>query len=416
MPNSLAIIGAGRVGRALGRRLRELGWKIGAVVTRSDASARRAVRFIGAGKACGGMTRQILASRVILIATPDDKIAVVAQELARIGEEELRGRVVLHTSGAMDSGVLDALQTRGATVGSMHPLQSFSGVAVPSLEGKVFTIEGETHAVRVARQIARALGGSPVLIAGSRKILYHAAAAMAAGHVLALAEAAMQLLLSLGMSRSEAARGVDGSALSGRLQSGAGAFGRTSGIAGRICPGLRCAESSGRARPRKRCCRDVGRIGKDFPGKETKSRGDRGQCVKRLQIRMESTKLANGLNVVVAPDTTAPVVTVGVYYKIGFRLEPRGRSGFAHLFEHMMFQGSANAPKMQHIKLVNSSGGVLNGSTSYDVTNYYEAVPSNALERVLWLEADRMRALKVDDENLKNQRDVVKEEVRVNVM
>jgi zinc protease len=82
----------------------------------------------------------------------------------------------------------------------------------------------------------------------------------------------------------------------------------------------------------------------------------------------------------------------------------------------MMFQGSENAGKMQHIKLINSSGGVLNGSTMYDVTNYYEAVPSNALERVLWLEADRMRALKVDDENLRNQRDVVKEEVRVNVM
>src|SRR5262249_3589211 len=133
-------------------------------------------------------------------------------------------------------------------------------------------------------------------------------------------------------------------------------------------------------------------------------------------IAMESTTLSNGLKVVIAPDTTAPVVTVGVYYKIGFRLEPRGRSGFAHLFEHMMFQGSANAPKMQHIKLINSSGGVLNGSTHYDVTNYYEAVPSNALERVLWLESDRMRALKVDDENLRNQRDVVKEEVRVNVL
>jgi len=138
--------------------------------------------------------------------------------------------------------------------------------------------------------------------------------------------------------------------------------------------------------------------------------------VNRLHIAIEHTKLANGLHVVVAPDSTAPVVTVGVYYKIGFRLEPQGRSGFAHLFEHMMFQGSANAPKMQHIKLINSSGGVLNGSTSYDVTNYYQAVPSNALERVLWLEADRMRALKVDGENLKNQRDVVKEEVRVNVM
>jgi predicted Zn-dependent peptidase len=126
--------------------------------------------------------------------------------------------------------------------------------------------------------------------------------------------------------------------------------------------------------------------------------------------------LKNGLRVVVAPDSTAPVVTVGVYYKIGFRLEPQGRSGFAHLFEHMMFQGSENAPKMQHIKLINASGGVLNGSTMYDVTNYYEAVPSNGLERILWLEADRMRALKVDDENLRNQRDVVKEEVRVNVL
>jgi zinc protease len=138
--------------------------------------------------------------------------------------------------------------------------------------------------------------------------------------------------------------------------------------------------------------------------------------VNRLQIAIEHAKLPNGLDVVIAPDSTAPVVTVGVYYKIGFRLEPQGRSGFAHLFEHMMFQGSANAPKMQHIKLINSSGGLLNGSTHYDVTNYYEAMPSNALERVLWLEADRMRALKVDDENLRNQRDVVKEEVRVNVM
>jgi len=138
--------------------------------------------------------------------------------------------------------------------------------------------------------------------------------------------------------------------------------------------------------------------------------------LKQPQIVIENTTLPNGLKVVIAPDSAAPVVTVGVYYKIGFRLEPQGRSGFAHLFEHMMFQGSANAPKMQHIKLINSSGGVLNGSTHYDVTNYYEAVPSNALERVLWLEADRMRALKVDDENLRNQRDVVKEEVRVNVM
>jgi predicted Zn-dependent peptidase len=138
--------------------------------------------------------------------------------------------------------------------------------------------------------------------------------------------------------------------------------------------------------------------------------------VNPLKIALESRTLENGLRVVVVPDSSAPIVTVGVYYKIGFRLEPRGRSGFAHLFEHMMFQGSENAPKMMHIKLINSSGGVLNGSTRYDVTNYFETVPSSALERILWLEADRMRALKVDDENLRNQRDVVKEEVRVNVM
>jgi predicted short-subunit dehydrogenase-like oxidoreductase (DUF2520 family) len=208
MPNRLAIVGAGRVGSALGRRLFELGWKIGAVVTRSEASARRAARFIGAGKACAGLTRQILASSVILIATPDDEIANVAQGLAGIGGEELRGKVVLHTSGARDSSVLEAVRKQGAKIGSLHPLQSFSGVAIPSLEGRIFAIEGETQAVRVARRIARALGGSPVRIASSKKLLYHAAAAMAAGHVLAVEEAATQLLVSLGMKRSEAIRGL----------------------------------------------------------------------------------------------------------------------------------------------------------------------------------------------------------------
>ncbi len=208
MENGLAILGAGRVGRALGRRLRELGWKIGSVVTRSEASARRAVRFIGSGKPCAGLTRQILASPLILIATPDDQIACVVQELARIGGEELRGKVVLHTSGALDSSVLHPVREQGAAVGSMHPLQSFSGMAVPSLEGKVFSIDGETRAVRMARLVARALGGSPVRIAGDKKVLYHAAAAMASGHLLALEEAATRLLISLGMNRKEAMRAL----------------------------------------------------------------------------------------------------------------------------------------------------------------------------------------------------------------
>jgi predicted short-subunit dehydrogenase-like oxidoreductase (DUF2520 family) len=208
MEKTLAIVGAGRVGRALGRRLRELGWKVGAVVARSEVSARKAVRFIGAGKPHAGTTRQILASRVILITTPDDEIASVAQELARIGAEELRGKVVLHTSGALNSSVLKEVKAQGATVGSMHPLQSFNGISVPSLEGRVFAVEGDTQAVRVAHQMARSLGGSAVRIAGEKKALYHAAAAMAAGNVLAVEEAAMQLLISLGMKRGEALRAL----------------------------------------------------------------------------------------------------------------------------------------------------------------------------------------------------------------
>lgn len=208
MENSLAIIGAGRVGRALGRRLRELGWKIGAVITRSEASARRAVRFVGAGKPSGSITRRILASQVILIATPDDEIVAVARELARIAAEELRGKVVLHTSGALDVRALDPVTACGAAVGSLHPLQSFSGIAVPSLEGRMFAVEGDPRALRVARQIARLLGGSPVRIPSGKKVLYHAAATMAASSVLAVEEAASQLLMSLGMRRKQATQAL----------------------------------------------------------------------------------------------------------------------------------------------------------------------------------------------------------------
>src|SRR6202166_2104688 len=127
MRGALAVIGAGRVGRALGRRLHELDWKIGAVITRSEASARKAVRFIGAGKARGTLSREILASRLILISTPDDAVVKVAGELARIGAEELRGKVVLHTSGALNSSALTAVRDRGECVGSMQQSQSFRG-------------------------------------------------------------------------------------------------------------------------------------------------------------------------------------------------------------------------------------------------------------------------------------------------
>src|SRR6204780_4018585 len=208
MTETLAIVGAGRVGRALGRRLRELGWKIGAVVTRNESSARRAVRFIGAGTPLPAMARRILASTCILIATPDSTIASVAEELARIGGEELKGHVILHTSGALDSNVLRAVRAQGAAVGSMHPLQTFSGVTVPPLEGKVFAIEGDAQAVRKARKIARAVGGSPSPIEAPNKLLYHAAGALAAGHTLVVVESAIQLLMALGTKRSEAMRAL----------------------------------------------------------------------------------------------------------------------------------------------------------------------------------------------------------------
>src|SRR5918992_1848193 len=133
-------------------------------------------------------------------------------------------------------------------------------------------------------------------------------------------------------------------------------------------------------------------------------------------VPVEYFKLDNGLKVVVSTDRSAPVVLVEVIYNIGFRVEPKGRTGFAHLFEHMMFQGSANVKKMEHVALMQEAGGIVNGSTRFDYTNYFQSLPSNGLERALFLEADRMRSLDVTAENLKNQQNVVSEEVRVNVL
>jgi zinc protease len=126
--------------------------------------------------------------------------------------------------------------------------------------------------------------------------------------------------------------------------------------------------------------------------------------------------LDNGLRVVVAPDRSAPVVGIAVLYDVGMRSEPEGRTGFAHLFEHLMFQGSVNLGKLEHFRYVQSSGGTFNGSTHVDYTDYFEVLPSNALERGLFLEADRMRSPRITEENLANQLDVVKNEIRVNVM
>jgi zinc protease len=133
-------------------------------------------------------------------------------------------------------------------------------------------------------------------------------------------------------------------------------------------------------------------------------------------VELHRETLPNGLRVVLSPDQSAPVVAIGVHYDVGFRSEPEGRTGFAHLFEHLMFQGSESLEKLAHFRHVQASGGIFNGSTHPDYTNYFEVVPSAALERALFIEADRMRAPRITAENLRNQIDVVKEEIRLNVL
>ncbi len=130
-------------------------------------------------------------------------------------------------------------------------------------------------------------------------------------------------------------------------------------------------------------------------------------------LRIESFTLPNGLRVHLAEDHSAQVVAVNVWYDVGSRNERPGRTGFAHLFEHMMFQGSANVAKAAHGQFIERAGGMLNGSTQPDRTNYYNVLPSNRLNLALWLEADRMRSLAVTAENLKNQQEAVKEERRL---
>lgn len=137
---------------------------------------------------------------------------------------------------------------------------------------------------------------------------------------------------------------------------------------------------------------------------------------KSINVPVTYYKLPNGLKVVLSPEKSAPLVTVAIYYGIGFRIEPKDRTGFAHLFEHLMFQGSKNMGKLEYIKLVQSNGGVLNGSTRFDFTNYFAVVPSNKLETLLWAEADRMKGLDITQDNLTNQQGVVGNEVKVNVL
>ncbi|MEQ1855669.1 MAG: pitrilysin family protein [Longimicrobiales bacterium] len=134
----------------------------------------------------------------------------------------------------------------------------------------------------------------------------------------------------------------------------------------------------------------------------------------RLHVPFERHRLHNGLRVVLSPDRTVPIVAVNIWYGVGSRNEAAGKTGFAHLFEHMMFQGSAHVPKNRHFELIERVGGALNATTWFDRTNYFETVPSHHLELALWLESDRMGWMlpAMDQEKLDNQREVVKNEKR----
>jgi zinc protease len=137
------------------------------------------------------------------------------------------------------------------------------------------------------------------------------------------------------------------------------------------------------------------------------------EVFKLESLAIEEYSLDNGLRVVLNRDEAVPVVAVAIYYNVGSRNEREGRTGFAHLFEHMMFQGSENVKKAEHFQFIMKAGGTMNGTTSSERTNYFETLPANQLPLALWLESDRMRSLAVTQENLDNQREAVKEEKRL---
>jgi len=208
MSETVSIVGAGRVGRALGRRLHELGWRVGGVTGRSISTARAAVRAIGAGQPLDAPTHQILNSRVVLITTPDSAIEGVAKNLAQLGGKEWCGKVVLHTSGALDSSVLQPLADLGAATGSMHPMQTFSTQNFPDLAKCIFGIEGCPAALQVARKMIHQMDGVAVRLSGANKAAYHAAGSFACAYVLALMETATRLLMTQGFKRRQAMRAL----------------------------------------------------------------------------------------------------------------------------------------------------------------------------------------------------------------
>jgi predicted short-subunit dehydrogenase-like oxidoreductase (DUF2520 family) len=208
MRPSLSIVGAGRVGRALGRALSAKGWRIGGVLTNSAATARAAVRAIGSGRPLRAPAPALLGSDVVLMAMPDSAIARVAAELAAFGGGAWRGKTALHVSGALPAAALEPLAACGASVAAMHPFQTFGRDAAPELRGVLFTIQGDAAAARVARRMALDAGGVPLRIAARVKPGYHAAGAFPATHLLTLMAAAASMMQQLGFPQKLALAGL----------------------------------------------------------------------------------------------------------------------------------------------------------------------------------------------------------------
>ena len=217
MKRTVSIIGAGRVGRTLGRRLRERGWRIDAVVTRSAATARAAMRAIGAGKPLAWPRMKpgdpapdvgtIVSADVIFITTADDVLPAVGRDLAGLAKRagaKCRGKIILHTAATLDRTALASFARLGAAVGSLHPMQAFGGSVMPNLKGVIFAVEGDPKARRVALSIAKSLGGVPVAIDTRDKPIYHASAVMAAGGMYPAIEGGLQMLMRIGFTRARA--------------------------------------------------------------------------------------------------------------------------------------------------------------------------------------------------------------------
>lgn len=207
MPTTIAVVGAGRVGRSLARALRRRGYRIGAVVTTRPRSAQAAVRFVGAGKAQAGIDSAVAPADIVLIATPDSAVAEAARALARL-PVRWRGKTVLHTSGALSSRELLPLRRRGAAVGCLHPLYPFPRAVKNLPRGIVFGVEGDRRACAVAARLAKTLGSTVVRVQARGKAHYHAAAVMAAGHLLTLLELASRVLARAGVRGKNARRAL----------------------------------------------------------------------------------------------------------------------------------------------------------------------------------------------------------------